>query len=231
MPDPADVTIDIDALISGFALHGIRRFMGQAHWLEETGAARAADRAEPLPRLESVAAHSWHVAEGVMLLAAHFPELDLAHCLKLALLHDRLEAYTGDYDPIGEDGQGTTTHAFDPAAQRQKAEEEREALARHLDTLRPALRAEHEALYHEIIDAETPNARFVMAVDKLQALAFVICKKQGRFTEEHLAFTHRYSRKTVEYWPGLQAHYDELVRRLGESVEGCARIGVVEIIS
>ena len=209
---------DIDALIAGFALHGIRRFMGQAHWREETLAAQAADAAEPGLRLETVAAHSWHVAEGVLLLAGHFPELDTAHCLKLALLHDRLEAYTGDYDPVGTDGQGTATHAFNKAAQMQKAEEERAALARHLATLRPGLRAEHEALYHEIIEAGTPNARFVMAVDKLQALAFVIEKKQGRFTGDHLAFTHRYSHKVVEYYPGLESHYNELVRRLGESL-------------
>lgn len=115
-PSPAEIRADIEAIFEGFHLQRIRRFYRQHHWSDETTAAEFSDRAEPGLKLENVAAHSWHVADSAHLLAGHFPELDQNRVVVLALLHDKLEIYTGDFDPVGADGKGTDTHAFNEAA-------------------------------------------------------------------------------------------------------------------
>lgn len=208
---------DVGALIASFQVHRIRRYFRQVHWLAETQEAEFADRAEPGLKLENVAAHSWHVADAVMLLAPHF-ELDASHALKLTVLHDKLEMFTGDYDPVGADGKGTYSHAFHSPSQRRKLEAERTALEAYLATLRSSARKEQRALLDEIIFASSTEALFVKAVDKLQAMAFLCVKKRGMLSDDHLIFTINYSRKSIKYFYGLQTHYVVLLNRLLDMV-------------
>ena len=128
LPLREDAEQDVDAMLSSLDLQLIRRYMDQCHWHEESKAARAADRAEPGLKLENVAAHSWHVADATMLLAPNFPEIDQRHAVELAIVHDKLELLTGDFNPVGLDGQGTSSHAFDAVAQAEKTEIELKAL-------------------------------------------------------------------------------------------------------
>ncbi|QYE37232.1 HD domain-containing protein (plasmid) [Polymorphobacter sp. PAMC 29334] len=214
LPLLADAEQDVDALLSSINLQLIRRYMDQRHWKEESAAARAADRAEPGLKLENVAAHSWHVADAVMLLAPLFPDVDQSHAVELAIVHDKLELLTGDFDPVGPDGQGTTSHAFDPCARAEKTRLELQALEKYLARLRGRARELQRQLLLETIQGESAEARLVKAVDKLQALAFVVAKKAGNMTDEHLSFSLRYSFKAVEYFPGIANHYAALVKRL-----------------
>jgi len=213
-----EVSADVDALVDAFKLQAIRRFYWQQYWSEESQEAKRADGIEQGLKLENVAAHSWHVADAVMVLVGHFPDLPLSHCVALAVLHDKLEIYTGDYDPVGFDGMGTSTHAFNPCAQLSKTSAEKIALEQYLASLRPGLRIEQRRLLEEIIEGETCAAKFVKAVDKLQALAFVYVKKDGRMSDEHIDFTIRYSRKVVQYFPPLHSHYTELLSRVLNNV-------------
>ena len=64
----------------------------------------------------------------VTLLAPHFTWIDRARSIELALVHDEPEIVTGDKDPVGEDGQGTDTHAFNRTRRLDKDREERRAL-------------------------------------------------------------------------------------------------------
>jgi len=218
LPLLEDAERDIDAMIAALGLQNIRRYMDQKHWTEESELARAGDEVEPGLKLENVAAHSWHVADATMLLAPHFPEVDAHHALELAVLHDKLELITGDFDPVGSDGQGETSHAFNPEAQADKVRAELRALERYLANLRQPVRERQRLLILETIHVRSPEARLVMAVDKLQALTFVLAKKDGAMTDEHLAFSLRYSAKAVEYFPGLAVHHGVLVRRLLETI-------------
>lgn len=214
LPTQDDASRDVDVMIHSLGLQLIRRYMDQHHWGDESHAARAADELEPGLKLENVAAHSWHVADATMLLAPNFADVDARHALELAILHDKLELFTGDLDPTGIDGQGTQSHVFDPAAQRAKAEIERAALERYVGQLREAIRARQRSLLLETIEAQSSEARFVKAVDKLQALTFVLAKKAGTMTDEHIMFSLRYSSKAVEYFPRLSVHYQVLVGRM-----------------
>ena len=47
-------------------------------------------------RHESVAEHSWRLALMAMLLAPEFPDADMDRVIRMCLIHDMGEAFTGD---------------------------------------------------------------------------------------------------------------------------------------
>jgi 5'-deoxynucleotidase YfbR-like HD superfamily hydrolase len=211
--DP-DVRADIDLLMWSATLGDVRRFYKQPFWEDEGRRSDEAREVEGDVRLEDVAAHSWKVADAVVLLADRFPQLDRARCIELAVVHDKLELITGDYSPIDEDATGRTTHAFnsDQAALKVRAEEN--ALEWYLSRMRPEQRDHQRRLYREVIRADTEEARFVYALDKLAALVYVLQRKPCGLVRAHYHFTVKYSAKAVESFPALDRHHRELVGRL-----------------
>jgi 5'-deoxynucleotidase YfbR-like HD superfamily hydrolase len=205
-----DVKQDIRNMLWSMKLCFKRRFFHQEFWEKETRDAEYASLIEGFPRLETVAEHSWLVADTVLLLAPHFPSLDLGRCLKLAVLHDKMEITTEDKNPVGRRRDGTSTHAFNKAKQREKALAEINAIDMYILKLRPSLREEQRADLLEGLEGLSQEALFVKAVDKLQALAFVILKKKGNVDDRHITFTLKYSAKAVTYYPELNLHYQEL---------------------
>lgn len=209
---------DIDAIMDALNLQLVRRYLDQIHWDEESRAAHRADDAEPGYKLENVAAHSWSVADAALMVASHFSNLDLERVLALAILHDKLEMITGDYDPVGKDGRGQTSHAFQSDARERKDLAEINAMKQYLSHLSPAAAALQADYLEDVIYQRTKEARFVKAIDKMQALAFVVAKKDGKMSNEHLAFSLRYSAKAVKAFPPIIKHYEILVFRLIERV-------------
>src|SRR5205823_2533406 len=70
----------------------------------------------------------------------------------------------------------------------------------------------------EALECKTSESRFVKAIDKLQALAFVYLKKGGDMHDRHIEFTFKYSRQACKLCPELSEHYAELRRRLIRSI-------------
>ena len=105
---------------------------------------------------ESVSEHAFHTSFLAWALAAEEPDLDRAHVVELALVHDLAEVRTGDLP--------RTAAQYLPAGAKAQAER---AVAR--DLLAP-LGANAEALVAEYQAGETPEARFVAWCDKLQLL-------------------------------------------------------------
>lgn len=209
-----DVRRDIDVLLWSMKLYGVRRYLNQRFWKEETLMAQKANDIEPFPRLENVAEHSWHVADSVLLLGGHFRDLKIDHAAKLAILHDKMEIITGDLDPVGQDGTGLRAHAFNVDFQSQKDCIERNAIDEYLAMLRPEEAVTQASLLREVLERRTEEAKFVKAVDKLQAMSFVLVRKQGNHEDQHIKFTFRYSSSVQELYPGLCQHYKELRSRL-----------------
>jgi 5'-deoxynucleotidase YfbR-like HD superfamily hydrolase len=226
---PGDVKRDIDAILWSIKLCSIRRYFHQRFWETETLEAEYASRLEAAPRLESVAEHSWHVADTVLLLGAHFSPLDVDRCVRLAILHDKMEITIGDKNPVGKSGTGESTHAFNADSRAAKENAERDAIERYLTRIRPSAAATQRECLFEILEGKTPEARFVKAIDKLQALGFVAVKKRGRMLDKHLKFTLQYSEKVVLYFPGLSAHYAELRSRLLSRVARYRKISVPDL--
>ncbi len=106
-------------------------------------------------RCESVAEHSFGVALVAYLVAEeHFPELDLSKVLRLALLHDLGEIDAGDLTPA------------DNVSRREKHRRERRSVVRVLGKLPRG--AEYIALWEEYERQESPEARFVRQIDRLE---------------------------------------------------------------
>jgi 5'-deoxynucleotidase YfbR-like HD superfamily hydrolase len=195
-------------------MHTTRRYLNQKFWEAESQESYYATKVESGLRLESVAEHSWHIADIILLLAPHFPSLSLERCLALAVLHDKLEIYTGDYDPVGLSGTGEDTHAFSPSKKQEKKEREIVALEEYIAKLPAATKVLQQKIIFEYIEGKTQEAAFVNAIDKLQALCFVAHKKKGLMADEHIYFTVRYSRKCITYFPALVNHYSAALSSL-----------------
>ncbi len=107
-------------------------------------------------RHESVAEHCWRTALFAMLIEDEFPEADINKVIKMCLIHDMGEAFTGDI-PVFE--------------KRDKDEDvESRVLSEWLKTLPCTIREEWELLYQEMEALESLEARIYKALDKLEAL-------------------------------------------------------------
>ena len=107
-------------------------------------------------RHESVAEHSWRITLMAMLCADEFPDLDINRVIRMCLIHDLGEAFTGDI----------------PAFHKTDADEDVEArkLFAWVDTFPAPTRQEFRSLYTEMEALETKEARLYKALDKLEAL-------------------------------------------------------------
>ena len=107
-------------------------------------------------RLESVAEHSWRLALMAMLVGDEFPELDMDKVIKMCLIHDMGEAFTGDIP------------AFEKTVK--DSEKEADVLGEWVKTLPEPFDKEMAELYQEMEAQQTLESRIYKALDKLEAL-------------------------------------------------------------
>ena len=105
---------------------------------------------------ETVAAHSWRMAVMALLVAPEVGDVDEDKLIRMCLIHDFGEAVTGDIP------------TFLKSADDEKTEDD--ALARLLLQLPKAKRDDLEALFSEMKDMQTREARLYKALDKLEAV-------------------------------------------------------------
>lgn len=107
-------------------------------------------------RQESDAEHSWHLAMIVLLLKNELGvEFDVEKAIKLALVHDLVEIYTGDMWPADE------------KEKQEKKEREEKAAEKLFSQLPDVLREEIAGYWIEYEVAKTPEAKIVKALDKI----------------------------------------------------------------
>jgi putative hydrolase of HD superfamily len=160
---------------------GLSRFYRQVVRLKTTPRTGWLDRGVPAEAAESVADHSFQTALLAWLAAASDPTLDRDRILKLALVHDLPEAIIGDLTPY--DPQTIPDSSADRAAwrafldrkqvrspERRSAKRSAEASAMHelLADLHGNARVELAALWHELTEGLTAEARFVKQADRLE---------------------------------------------------------------
>ena len=107
-------------------------------------------------RRESVAEHSWRITLMAYLVSDEFPEADFTKLLKMCLIHDLGEAFTGDI----------------PTFEKTDSDEAKEAefLSQWVSELPEPFAGEMQALYKEMEERETLEARIYKALDNLEAL-------------------------------------------------------------
>lgn len=107
-------------------------------------------------RRESVAEHSWMMTLAAFWMKDEFPEADMDKVLKMCLIHDLGEAFTGDV----------------PAFEKTAADEqdEKAQLYAWVSSLPDGIAQEMRALYDEMEKRETLEAKIYKAVDGLEAV-------------------------------------------------------------
>ena len=107
-------------------------------------------------RRESVAEHSWRITLMAYFVSDEFPEADLAKLMKMCLIHDLGEAFTGDV----------------PTFEKTEADEQKEAslLDEWVKQLPEPFAKEMQELYREMEVRQTLEARIYKALDNLEAL-------------------------------------------------------------
>ncbi len=124
-------------------------------------------RGIPPERCESVAEHVFAMAMlGWWIADASFPELDRDKVLRMTLAHELGEIYTGDLTP------------GDAIPPEEKHRREREALHQVVDRLPNG--AAYADLWEEFEQGQTPEARFVRQLDRLEmAFQAAVYEQQG----------------------------------------------------
>ncbi len=107
-------------------------------------------------RPESVAGHSWRIALMAYWMRDEFPEADMDKVIRMCLIHDLGECFTGDIPSFLKTDADTA--------------KEDALLIQWVGTLPQPYRAEMAALYAEMDALETPEAKLYKALDKLEAV-------------------------------------------------------------
>lgn len=107
-------------------------------------------------RRESVAEHSWRIALMAYFIRDEFPEADMDKVIRMCLIHDLGEIFTGDI----------------PTFLKTDADEQKEEalLAKWVKSLPEPYAEEMEALYREMEEQQTVEARVYKAMDSLEAV-------------------------------------------------------------
>ena len=124
-------------------------------------------------RKENDAEHAFHMAVMVMLLSEYANEkIDVLHAMKMALVHDLVEIDAGD------------TYAYDAAGQETKEERELAAADRIFGLLPDDQARKCRMLWDEFEAKETPEARFVNTLDRVQPV-LLTDNANGKSWREH----------------------------------------------
>ncbi len=159
MTDRVTFETRVDALLGAVALKAESRTGWEQHDIDDP---------------ESVAAHSWGVALLAVVLADEWDRsLDRQRALELAVVHDLGEAVAGDVPATAPE-----------SARRAAAERERATLAGFGE----AFGVDLLARYDELQRNETPEARFVHELDKLEMLVQAVSYERAEETRTLTAF-------------------------------------------
>ena len=154
-------------------------------------------------RRESVADHSWRLALTAMLLSgeAEFAGYDMDRVIRMSLIHDLGEAFTGDIPPFLKSDADSRT--------------ESDVLTHWIQSFPEPQKSEWLALWAEMEAQETREAKLYKALDKLEA---VIAHNESDIAtwlplEYDLQLT--YGREQAAFSPyltSLKAAIDEVTR-------------------
>ncbi len=193
------------------AAAGAQRLEQQLRFLLEMDKLKSILRQSPLlavDRFENSAEHSWHIALMAVVLAEHAAApVDICRVVTMLLVHDIVEIDAGD------------TFAYDPRAAVDKAEREIRA-ADHLFGLLPADQAAPlRSLWEEFEAAETAEARFANAVDRLMPALHNYHSGGGSWQRHHVTLPRVVRRLSPiadgspALWEYVKALLDDAVAR------------------
>lgn len=159
-------------------------------------------------RRENSAEHSWHLALFALVLGEDRPNVNTGRVISMLLLHDLVEIDVGD----------TPIHS---ATSRADVAEAEATAAKRIFGLLPEKEAQgFLSLWEEFERAETPDAQFAKALDRLQPLLLNTLTAGGTWTQNNVTEDQVYSRygPVIERGaPDCWAYARTLVRQHFES--------------
>ncbi|MCI6435813.1 MAG: HD domain-containing protein [Clostridiales bacterium] len=160
----------------------------------------------PGGRRETVAEHSWRLALMAWWMKGEFPEVDMDKVIRMCLIHDLGECFTGDI----------------PVFLKTQADEGREEqlLNAWVASLPEPVKGEMEALYREMEERVTVEARLYKALDGLEAL---ISHNESDIAswepnEYDLQLTYAFDR--VQFSPWLTALREQIKQDSLDKIQG-----------
>jgi len=149
-------------------------------------------------RHESVAEHSWRIALMAMLLEPEYPDADMDKVIRMCLIHDLGEAFTGDI----------------PTFDKNKHHEETEADLFHgwVSALPDNARRQFESLLTEMEAMESQEAKIYKALDKMEAVIQHNESDISTWLPLEYDLQLRYGTENVRFSPYMQALKAEIDR-------------------
>ena len=149
-------------------------------------------------RTESVAEHSWRVSLMAFLLRNEFPELDMDKVVRMCLIHDLGECFTGDIPTFLKTDKDRET--------------EDSLLGRWVRTLPDGVSEEMASLYGEMDAQQTPDSKVYKALDKLEALIQHNESPIDTWSENEYSLNKTYAFDTVAFSDWLTSLRQEILR-------------------
>jgi len=158
-------------------------------------------------RHENSAEHSWHLTLYAMVLKEWaVGEVDIARVVQMLVLHDLVEIECGD------------TAIFDEAAAADQEAREQKAADVVFGLLPPDQGAELRALWDEFEAAETVDAKFAKALDRLAPILLNHVVGGGSWKEADMdiawerRLTHRIEHGAPALWQAANVVFEEAVK-------------------
>ena len=156
-------------------------------------------------RHESVAEHCWMMTLMAFLMKEEFPDVDMDKVIRMCIIHDLGEAFTGDI----------------PSFHKTRADEEKEEqmLYSWVRTL-PAEKAEEMmALYAEMEARETPEAKIYKCIDGMEAVIQHNCSPISTWLPNEYELNQTYAFDRVGFSPYLTALRQEILKDTLHKIE------------
>jgi putative hydrolase of HD superfamily len=155
-------------------------------------------------RRESVAEHSWRISLMAFLLEDVFPEADINKVIRMCLIHDLGECFTGDIPTFLKTDQDRRT--------------EDELLNDWVASLSEDVSVRMSELYKEMEAQQTVEAKIYKALDKLEALIQHNESPISTWADNEYELNRTYAFDTVEFSPWLKELRQEILQDTLEKI-------------
>ncbi len=157
-------------------------------------------------RHESVAEHSWMMTLMAFFMRDEFPETDMDKVIRMCIIHDLGEAFTGDI----------------PTFEKTSAHEEREEdlLLSWVHTLPEPYASEMTALYTEMAERKTAEAKVYKAIDSLEALIQHNISELSTWIPREYELNMTYADDKVEFSSYLKTLREEIRKDTAAKISG-----------
>ncbi len=183
----------------------MERYIGQVFWRDYP----------QQKRYESNADHTWRMAMMLTVLESKLSEpLDFKRAMKMLLIHDIPEMIAGDPSPMGSDGTGQDSHAYNKDVAAERFDREAAAAQEIFAKLPEDQAQELYALWLEFEEQSSYEARVVKALDKLEAKFQVFEYTKGREFPQHHEFNKTYGVPLFSADPAIEALWEVVLKEM-----------------